>query len=170
MAITTQSEAIEACIKGAVEADGLSIVQIRMTDGKKRKTLQIFLECQDGAGITVDQCSRASRTISALLDVEDIIPGEYNLEVSSPGIDRPLKTKQDFERYSGFEAKLETSMPINGRRRYAGPIMTVSDDEVGIQVDGETHQVPLELISNAKLKLTDALIKAEQARRKQNTN
>lgn len=170
MALTTQSDAIEACIAGAMEAEGLNVVQVRMTDGKKRKTLQIYLECIGGAGINVDQCAKASRTISALLDVEDIIPGEYNLEVGSPGIDRPLRTKIDFERYAGFDAKLETALPIDGRRRYSGQILSVSEDDVVMKVEAEEFTVPLDQIQSAKLKLTDALIKFEQERRKQANN
>ncbi len=167
MAITTQHAAIEACISGAMEAVGLEIVQVRMTDGNKRKTLQIMLDGVNGDGVTVDQCAKASRTISALLDVEDIIKGEYNLEVGSPGIDRPLRKKADFERYRGFDAKLETILPIEGRRRYAGVIENVTENEVVMNIDGEHHAVALDNIQSAKLKLTDALIKAEQMRRKE---
>lgn len=170
MAIASQSDAIESCIKGAMEEAGLDIVQIRMLDGKNRKTLQISLDSLDGSGITVDQCAKANRTISALLDVEDIISGEYNLEVGSPGIDRPLRSRADFERYAGFDAKVETVMPIDGRRRYSGQIASVSEDHVTMQLDGEVFKVPLDQIQSAKLKLTDALIQAEQARRKQQNN
>ena len=170
MALTTQNDAIEACIASAMQAEGLNIVQVRMTDGKKRKTLQVLLERLDGSGITVDQCAKASRTISVLLDVEDLISGEYNLEVSSPGIDRPLRTKAEFERYAGFDAKVETTLPIDGRRRYAGQIVSVNEDAVVLRVDSEEYTLPLDQIQSAKLKLTDALIKAEQARRKQQNN
>ena len=170
MSIQTQQQAIRDCIQPAMDEAGFEIVQIRMTDGKKRKTLQISLDTKAGEGITVDQCAKASRTISELLDVEDIISGEYNLEVGSPGIDRPLSTAEQFERYIGFEAKIETSLPIEGRRRFPGVLRQVKDNAVVIGIDGVDHIIPLSNIANAKLKLTDALIKAEQARRKGNTH
>lgn len=153
---------IEALIIPSMESMGFGLVQVKMMDGDKRKTLQILAEGLEGRGITIDDCAKISRTLSALLDVEDVIHGEFNLEVSSPGIDRPLFTKGDFERYTGFEAKIETALPIEGRRRFKGPILGVEGFDVRVQVDAEQYLIPIDNIQNAKLVLTDALLKAHK--------
>jgi ribosome maturation factor RimP len=107
-------------LDGPLQADGLELVQVKLVDGAKRKTLQVLLENAQTGRITLDECAQASRKISMLLDVEDVISGAFNLEVSSPGIDRPLVKRADFERFLGFEAKVESKLPIDGRRRFKG--------------------------------------------------
>ena len=125
----TVAAKIEGLLAPALEALGYGIVRVQLNSGRKA-TLQIMAERQDGAAMSVEDCATISRAVSALLDVEDPIPGAYDLEVSSPGIDRPLTRRQDFERFTGFEAKLETDRLLDGRRRFRGRIVGV--DEAGV--------------------------------------
>jgi ribosome maturation factor RimP len=113
--------------------------------------------------MTVDDCADISRAISLILDVEDPISGEYNLEVSSPGIDRPLVRPEDYDRFSGFEAKIELEVPVNGRKRFRGEVLgSAEDGTVAIEQDGEKLSFPFAAIRTAKLVLTDALIDAAE--------
>lgn len=144
-----------------IEGLGFELVRIRLMSGKA-KTLQIMAERPDG-GIEVDDCAAISTAVSAVLDVEDPVEDQYTLEVSSPGIDRPLTRLKDFETWSGYEAKLETAELIDGRRRFKGALAGVEDGEVLIEidVDGEAATIGLkfEWLSDAKLVLTDELIR-----------
>lgn len=165
MADTAQR--IERLIEPALTAMGYELVRVAFRGGGQQ-TLQIMAERRDGAGMTVDDCADISRTLSALLDVEDPIAGSYTLEVSSPGIDRPLVKRADFERFAGFEARIETVQPIAGRKRFRGRLMGVVGDDVRLRepdnaegANGETR-VPLAAIARAKLVLTDELIAATQ--------
>src|SRR5258708_25130091 len=115
---------VEDLLAPVLEALGYGIVRVQLHSGR-RATLQIMAERRDGAAMSVDDCAQISRAASALLDVEDPITGAYDLEVSSPGIDRPLTRLQDFERFAGFEAKLETDRLLDGRRRFRGRILGV---------------------------------------------
>ncbi|MEO1408056.1 MAG: ribosome maturation factor RimP, partial [Pseudomonadota bacterium] len=124
----------------------------------KTATLQIMAERPDG-GIEVDECADISTAVSATLDVEDPITDAYNLEVSSPGIDRPLTRLKDFEDFEGHEAKLETSELIDGRKRFKGMLAGVEADEVLINVEEGTIGLKFDWLSEAKLVLTDELIK-----------
>jgi ribosome maturation factor RimP len=108
--------------------------------------------------MTLDDCEKVSRHISALLDVEDIIAEAYTLEVSSPGIDRPLITAADFDRYKGFEAKAELLEPQNGRKRFRGVIEGVTDNAVTLSMPEGTFILPIDRLQSARLVLTDALI------------
>lgn len=148
-----------------IEGLGFELVRLRLMGGK-RHVLQIMADRPDG-GIEVDDCARISRAVSAVLDVEDPISGEYVLEVSSPGIDRPLTRVKDFERYAGYEAKLETSEMIDGRKRFKGVLQGVEDGEVLIEIGPETViGLAFDLIADAKLVLTDELIAESLAGRK----
>jgi ribosome maturation factor RimP len=118
-------------------------------------------ERPDGT-MTVEDCAELSRAVSAILDVEDPIRGEYNLEVSSPGIDRPLVRERDFEKYTGFEAKVEMATPIAGQRRFRGVIDGLDQGQVVLNAQQGQVQLPFEGIEHAKLVLTEALIKAHQ--------
>ena len=153
---------IEELITPSLEAMGLELVQLKVVSGQKSKVLQVFADNPATGRITVDECAKASRTISALLDVEDLISGQYNLEVGSPGIDRPLVKPADYEKYQGFDVKVETALMVNGRRRFKGPLKEVNQDGVVVVVDGEPYQIDFSNINNAKLVLSDALIKAHQ--------
>jgi len=128
--------------------------------------LQIMADRPDG-GIEVDDCAKISRAVSAVLDVEDPISGEYVLEVSSPGIDRPLTRLKDFQTYAGHEAKLETHEMIDGRRRFKGVLQGVEDGEILVEIEEDTViGLDFDMLSDAKLVLTDALIAESLAGRK----
>ena len=154
---------IARLVAPALDAMGYAVVRIRMM-GKARPKLQVMAEREDGTAITVDDCAEISRAVSALLDVGDPIAGAYDLEVSSPGIDRPLVRRADFERFAGHVAKIETRRPIDGRKRFRGRLLGVSGGDVCIAVDGDRARIPFADISVAKLMLTDELIAATEER------
>ena len=163
-----QMTRIAALLAPSVEALGFTIVRVKMMGGKRSPTLQVMAERTDQAEMRVDDCASLSRAISALLDVEDPIAGSYLLEVSSPGIDRPLTRLADFERFEGHEAKLETVRPIGRRKRFRGRLMGIDGDCVRVELnDGseEVADIPFAELAEAKLVLTDALIAATQKRR-----
>lgn len=144
-----------------IEGMGFEVVRIRLMGGMA-KTLQIMVDRPDG-GIEVDECALISTAISAVLDVEDPLEDAYALEVSSPGIDRPLTRLKDFETWEGYEARLETTEVIDGRRRFKGVLAGIEGDEVLINLEegAETLTVGLNFdwLSDAKLVLTDELIR-----------
>ncbi|MGA9254517.1 MAG: ribosome maturation factor RimP [Roseobacter sp.] len=151
-------------ITPVIEDMGFELVRVRLMSGKST-TLQIMADKPDG-GIEVDDCAEISQAISAVMDVEDPILDEYTLEVSSPGIDRPLTRLKDFEMFEGYEAKIETSEMIDGRRRFKGELAGVEDDEVLINVSEGTIGLKFDWLSDAKLVLTDDLIKEMLRQRK----
>lgn len=148
-------------ITPVIEDMGFELVRVRLMGGKTH-TLQIMAERPEG-GIEVDDCAKISTAVSAVLDVEDPITDQYMLEVSSPGIDRPLTRLKDFETYEGYEAKLETTELIDGQRRFKGVLAGVEGDEVLVNIDQHGEEVTVGLkfdwLSDAKLVLTDDLIK-----------
>jgi len=143
---------------------GYELVQLRLLSGS-RPTLQILAEPVNGGSMNVDDCTAVSRHVSAVLDVEDPIAGAYDLEVGSPGIDRPLVKAADYERFKGEEAKIETAAPLNGRKRFRGILEGIEGADVRIKVDDQSYSIPLGAIQAAKLVLTDELIAREQKRR-----
>jgi ribosome maturation factor RimP len=142
------------------EAAGYEIVRLRLMGGDHRRTLQIMAERDDGT-MLVEDCTALSRAVSEVLDAADPIKGEYSLEVSSPGIDRPLTRLQDFETYAGYEARIELDRLAENRKRFKGVLAGVEGDEVAIDLDGEdeTTLIPYAWISDAKLVITDQLLK-----------
>jgi len=148
-----------------IEDMGFELVRIRLMGGKT-STLQIMAERPEG-GIEVDECARISTEVSAVLDVEDPIIDTYTLEVSSPGIDRPLTRIKDFETFEGYEAKLETSELIEGRKRFKGILAGVEGEEILINVEEGTIGLQFDWLSDAKLVLTDELIKEMLRQRKE---
>ncbi len=150
-----------------IEGLGFELVRIRLMGGKTR-ILQIMADRPEG-GIGVDECGDISTAVSAVLDVEDPLEDNYILEVSSPGIDRPLTRLKDFEVWKGWEARIETTELIDGRRRFKGGLMGVEGDEVLIELDEGAETVTIGLkfdwLSDAKLILTEELI-AEMLRQK----
>jgi len=154
---------IERIIEPSLAAMGYELVRVQLSGGHHRPTLQIMLERSDGRGMAVEDCEAASRAVSALLDVEDPIPGAYQLEVSSPGIDRPLTRAKDYERFAGHVAKIELKFPIEGRRRFQGRLVGLRDERVLIATDAGEAALPVADIVKAKLVLTDELIAAASA-------
>ncbi len=160
-----QTHRVEELIAPSLEALGFELVRVRF-GGPGRPTLQIMIERQDREALTVDDCASASKAISALLDVEDPIGGAYNLEISSPGLDRPLTRIGDFERFAGFEAKIEVTVSVDGRKRLRGQVLGVENGNVRISRDEGSHSVPFETIKKAKLILTDELISSAQPQKR----
>lgn len=150
-----------------IEGLGFELVRIRLMGGRTR-ILQIMADRPEG-GIVVEDCARISTAVSAVLDVEDPIEDNYVLEVSSPGIDRPLTRLKDFDMWAGYEARIETTELIDGRRRFKGELAGTEGDEVLIEIEeaGETVTIGLKFdwLSDAKLILTDELI-AEMLRQR----
>ncbi|MDV7141055.1 ribosome maturation factor RimP [Tropicimonas sp. TH_r6] len=151
-----------------IEGMGFELVRIRLMSGNT-PILQIMAEKPEG-GIEVDDCAGISTAVSAVMDVEDPIEDNYTLEVSSPGIDRPLTRLKDFETWAGYVAKLETEELIDGRRRFKGALKGVEGDEVLVEIDHEGGPVTIGLkfdwLSDAKLVLTDELIREMLSQRK----
>ena len=147
----------------AIEGLGFELVRIRLMGGRIN-TLQIMAERPEG-GIVVEDCAKMSTAVSAILDVEDPLADEYVLEVSSPGIDRPLTRLKDFDMWQGYEARIETLELIDGRRRFKGILAGVEGDEVLIEIEEGTIVLKFDWLSDAKLILTDELI-AEMLRQR----
>jgi ribosome maturation factor RimP len=150
-----------------VAADlGLRLVRVRL-NGLKRKTLQIMAERIEDGGMGLEDCERLSRAISPVLEAADPINDAYNLEVSSPGIDRPLVREEDFARFAGHEAKLETLQMIDGRRRWRGTILGAGEGVVRLATKEGEAALPFSQIHEARLILTDALIEEDFRRARQ---
>jgi ribosome maturation factor RimP len=149
---------------------GFRLVRV-VVSGRNGATVQIMAERPEEGTITVEECAEISRRLSPILDVHDPIKGQYTLEVSSPGIDRPLVRPSDFEAWAGYEAKIELKEPLAGRRRFRGMLEGIEGDEVRIEVDlGEPGRqvigLPVRLVGEARLVLTDELIREALRRAK----
>ncbi len=144
---------------------GFRIVRVRLS-GNRRKRLQIMAERVSDGLMSVEDCTRLSRALSPVFDLEDPVQGEYDLEVSSPGIDRPLMRIEDFERFMGHEAKLETAAMIDGRRRFKGKIASVDGDVIVLATEQGEARLHFGQLSDARLVLTDALIEEDLRRAK----
>jgi len=140
------------------EAEGFELVRLRVT-GSRNKTLQVMAERPDGT-MTAEDCAKLSRAISPALEADDPIDDPYTLEVSSPGIDRPLTRLKDYERWEGFEAKIELTQAVENQKRYKGTLAGVEGEDVLFDIEGEeeTAVIPFALIASGKLLLTDDLV------------
>jgi ribosome maturation factor RimP len=153
---------VAAIVEPVIEDAGFRLVRVRVS-GSDGCTVQIMAERPDGT-MSIDECEELSRTLSPVLDVADPVDRAYRLELSSPGMDRPLVRRSDFERYAGHLVKIEMSIPVDGRRRFRGVVLGVEGDAVKLRRDdiapGETADVvlPIEEMAEAKLVLTEALI------------
>jgi ribosome maturation factor RimP len=154
--------AVEKLIAPTLTDRGYGVVQVKMI-GSSRPTLQIMAERHDDLPMTVEDCATISRAVSALLDVEDPVSGTYTLEVSSPGLDRPLVYQRDFEKYSGLEAKIELRTAQDGQKRFRGVLAGYADDVVTIVTEDGARALPFDDIDNAKLIITDELLAAGSA-------
>ena len=146
------------------ETMALNIVRVRLQGSREpggSRFLQIMAERKTDGEINVTQCARLSRAISAYIDEADPIPGEFTLEVSSPGIDRPLTRLSDFETYEGLEARIELDRLAEGRKRFRGILAGIEDDHIAIDLEGEaeTALMPFDWVIDAKLILNDELLK-----------
>ncbi|MGP6089006.1 ribosome maturation factor RimP [Antarctobacter jejuensis] len=157
IAKTGMDKRLAEIVQPVIEDMGFELVRIRLMGGQV-PTLQIMAERPAG-GIEVDECAEISTAVSAILDVEDPILDTYTLEVSSPGIDRPLTRLKDFETYEGYEVKLETADMIEGRKRFRGVLAGVEEDEVLVNLEEGTIGLKFDWLVDAKLILTDELIR-----------
>jgi len=156
---------LEPVLAPVVEAAGFKLVRLRLMGGKK-KTLQVMAEREDGS-MNVEDCATLSRALSEFLEQDDPIEGEYELEVSSPGIDRPLTRLADFARWSGHEAKIELAAPLDGRKRMRAMLLGLDGSDVVVDAAGKRLTFPFRAIAEAKLVLSDKLIEEDLKARKQ---
>jgi ribosome maturation factor RimP len=150
-------------IEPSLDAMGYRLVRVALL-GARRATLQVMAERRDETPMSVEDCADISRAVSALLDVADPIAGAYTLEVSSPGLDRPLVRPEDYDRFRGFEAKIELSGPLDGRKRFRGRLLARDGDCVRIATELGEARLPLAAIARAKLVITDDLLASPQGR------
>jgi ribosome maturation factor RimP len=162
---TVRMDEIEGLLAPAVAGAGYDLVRVQIGNAPGHgQNLQVMIERQDRRAMTVEDCAEMSWLVSALLDVEDPLPGNYTLEVTSPGIDRPLVRPEDYDRFAGFEAKIETAQPVAGRRRFRGRVRGRQGETVLIECADGPAEVPLAEIRRAALVLTDELIAATRDR------
>jgi ribosome maturation factor RimP len=140
---------ITELIDTTIQALGLDLWGVELLQQGKYSLLRIYIEREEG--VTIEDCEKVSRQVSALLDVEDPIAGEYTLEVSSPGMDRPLFSIEHYSKYVGSEVDLKLRRPIDGRRKFKGQIIKVSGDIVGLLVDGSEHDLEFSDIEKASI-------------------
>ena len=157
---TAEDRRLLELLDPVAEAAGYEIVRLRLMGGESARRLQIMAETPEG-DMVVEDCARLSRAISEVMDAADPIAGEYTLEVSSPGVDRPLTRLKDFANYEGHDARIELDRVAEGRKRFRGILAGVEGDSIGIDLEGEdsTAMIPFSWIVDAKLILTDALMK-----------
>lgn len=146
-------------IRPTMESLGFDLVRVQVL-GRQRLRLQVMAEHPDGQPMTIDDCATISRALSVVLDVEDPIARSYTLEVSSPGIDRPLVRPGDFQRFAGHEARVELSRSLDGRRRFQGRLLGIEGEQVRLLLGAEEVKLNFADIERAKLVLTDALLAA----------
>lgn len=152
---------IESIIEPTITDLGLEIVKLTFLNDESN-TLQILLDRINRTPIDVDDCAKASRAVSAILDVEDPITKEYVLEVSSPGIDRPLTKLEHFDRFVGFDVKVEITEMIDNRKRFRGILKGTEGSDIIVTIDNEDYKVPFDMLLKAKLVLTDELVAASK--------
>jgi ribosome maturation factor RimP len=155
---------LEPVFEPVIEKAGFRLVRLRMMGGAA-KTLQVMAERPDGS-MDVEGCATLSHALLDFIEAEDPIEGEYEIEVSSPGIDRPLTRLMDFARWAGHEAKIELNVPIEGRKRFRGVLLGLDGQDVAIRADNTDVKFPFRAIANAKLVLTDKLINEDMKARK----
>ena len=142
-------DTLETRLAPLVEGLGYELWELEYSPGRGNGFLRLYIDAE--AGITLDDCERVSRAVSETLDAEDPIPGQYTLEVSSPGLERPLRTAQQFARFAGETVFVETVQPLEGRRRFKGTLAAVGDATIEVEVDGRRWTLPVAGIRKAHL-------------------
>ena len=140
---------LQGLLEPTVERLGYELVDLEVRLGSGNGLVRVFIDKPDG--VDLDDCEKVSLAVSALLDVEDPVPGNYNLEVSSPGLDRKLTKPAHFQRFAGETVKVQMRFPIEGRRRFRGTLVSSDDENIVVEVDGESHSLPLKTIDTARL-------------------
>lgn len=144
----TQDE-LAKLLEPTVEGLGYELTDLEAKIGSQNGLLRLFIDKEDG--ISLEDCEKVSSAVSALLDVEDPLPGQYNLEVSSPGSDRTLTKLAHFKRFTGESVKVQMRFPIEGRRRFRGKLLSADDENIVVEVDGESHTLRMATIDTARL-------------------
>ena len=162
--VVTAASHLEPVFEPVIEKAGFKLVRLRIMGGAT-KTLQVMAERPDGS-MDVEGCATLSHALLDFIEAEDPIEGDYEIEVSSPGIDRPLTRLMDFSRWSGHEAKIELTLPVEGRKRFRGLLLGLDGSDVMIRADNSDIKFPFRAIANAKLVLTDKLINEDLKARK----
>jgi len=153
---------LHAVIEPVVSAHGAEVVLVELKN-ESGWVLRVYVEKTGTEGADLDLCAAISRDLSPALDVADLIPFRYDLEVSSPGLDRPLVRREDYQRFAGFEAKIELNRPVDGRRRFRGKLLGLEGDDVRLLVDAVPLALPLADVTRAKLVITDELLQSGPA-------
>ena len=136
-------------LEPTIERLGYEVIDLEVRLSGGSGLVRLFIDKPDG--VDLDDCEKVSVAVSALLDVEDPVPGNYNLEVSSPGLDRKLTKPAHFQRFAGETVKVQTRFPIEGRRRFRGTLVSSDEENIVVEVDGESHSLPLKTIDTARL-------------------
>lgn len=152
-----QKHYLQDLIEPIVEQQGYELIRVLTMGGETNPTLQVMIDTLNGKNITVDDCAKVSRALSDMLDEKDPIQNKYSLEVSSPGLDRPLTKLAHFERWCGYEVKLETEEKIEDRKRFKGKVSNVSGQNIILTDEKGEYTIPFTLINKAKLVVTDEL-------------
>ncbi len=142
-------DSLEALVRPVVEGLGYRLWDLEYSPGRGNGCVRLYVDSE--TGITLDDCEQVSRAVSDLLDLEDPLPGQYTLEVSSPGLDRPLRTPAHFAPYVGQPVSVELAQPLDGRRRFKGPLMAAGEEAIEVDVDGRRHVLPIAGIRKAQL-------------------
>jgi len=146
----TLEDKIENLLRPTIETMGFQFWGCEYLPAGKHSTLRVYID-KDEVGVTVDDCGKVSRQVSAIMDVEDPISNAYMLEVSSPGMDRPLFHPEQYKAYEGQEVQVRTSSPVMGRKRFKGVMSQVSESDIAVEVDGELYEIPFSLIDKANV-------------------
>ncbi len=142
-------EELARLLEPTIERLGYELSDLEANLGGRGGVVRIFIDHPDG--ISLDDCEKVSMAVSAMLDVEDPLPGQYNLEVSSPGLDRKLTKSEHFLRFAGETVKVQMRFPIEGRKRFRGTLVSSDDENIVVEVDGESHSLPMATIDTARL-------------------
>ena len=143
------ADELATLLEPTIERLGYELSDLEAKFAGRNGVLRVFIDHPDGIGL--DDCEKVSLAVSALLDVEDPIPGHYDLEVSSPGLNRKLTKVEHFQRFKGETVKVQMRFPIEGRKRFRGTLMAANDEDIVVEVDGESHTLPIATIDTARL-------------------
>jgi ribosome maturation factor RimP len=149
VSLSMTSDELTELLEPTIVRLGYELWALELKLGGKHGVLRLFIDKADGVGL--DDCEKVSVAVSALLDVEDPLPGHYDLEVSSPGMDRKLTKVEHFQRFNGETLKVQMRFPIEGRRRFRGTLVSSDDENIVVEVDGESHTLPVATIDTARL-------------------
>jgi ribosome maturation factor RimP len=144
-------DTLTALLQPVVSGLGYDLWELEFLPGRGNALLRVYIDTEAHAGITVEDCERASRAVSEVLDAADPVPGNYTLEVSSPGVERPLRVARHFAPYAGEQVFVEMVHPVDERRRFKGRLAAAGDDTIEVEVDGRTHRLPIAGIRKAHL-------------------